>query len=208
MDIRVENWNGHEIRFLETIPGDWRAVLMDVTDALGLSARWVKRRLSKDVFSKHPLPTAGGTQDALIVNEFGIYECIFECRKPEAKAFKRWVYEVLQALRHASGLEGFQIFRMMDKEHQRDAMQALHDGNDQPTKRDYIKANTIADKAISTMYGYRKMLKKYEMAPDVLRERQPILDETVQLIVLARKYGLGISVSNAIYVKHCGKAAS
>ena len=58
--IRIETWNGHQIRFVERDPGDWWAVLADVADVLGLSARFVARRLDKDVISKHTLPTAGG----------------------------------------------------------------------------------------------------------------------------------------------------
>ena len=41
--IRTETWNGHLIRFVEREPGDWWAVLADVADVLGLSARFVAK---------------------------------------------------------------------------------------------------------------------------------------------------------------------
>ena len=138
----------------------------------------------------------------LIVNEFGIYESIFESRKPEAKAFKRWVFEVVQDLRESSGLEAFQIFRMLDKEHQKEAMKRLRDNLSNPVCVDFIKANCIANKAVSNRHGFPKMIKKEQMTPDMLVERQPILDDTVALMSVNDSFGLGLSVSDAVYGKY------
>lgn len=54
---------------------------------------------------------------SILINEFGIYEAIFGSDRREAKDFKRWVYNVLTELRKQSGLQGFEVFRMLDKEH-------------------------------------------------------------------------------------------
>lgn len=202
MNIRTENWLGHDIRFVEKSTGDWWAVLADVAEAVGLSARFIARRLEKDVLSKHTLPTNGGPQVMLIVNEYGIYETVFESRKPEAKAFKRWVFDVIKQLRQQTGLEGFQVFRMLDKEHQREAMGKLCKSLQQPVQVDFIKANVIANKAVSNKFGYPKMVKKTNMSPDMLVERQPILDETVELMGFKERYGLDISVSEMIYSRY------
>lgn len=35
MNIRTENWNGHEIRFVEQEPSEWWAVAEDVAKATG-----------------------------------------------------------------------------------------------------------------------------------------------------------------------------
>ena len=44
--------------------------------------------------------TPGGKQNMLIVSEPGLYSLVLRSRKPEAKAFKRWiVHEVLPAIR-------------------------------------------------------------------------------------------------------------
>lgn len=202
MNIRIENWMGYEIRFVEKHPGDWWAVLADLTAALGLIAKKVKQRLPKEVLSKYTLLTTGGPQEMLIVNEYGIYETVFESRKQEAKDFKRWVFDMLKLLRQSTGLEGFQIFRMLDKEHQKEAMARLKEGFGDPGKPDFIKANTIANKAVSTMFGYPKMIKKDQMTPEMLVCRQEVLDDTVNLMSTVDKFGLDIKVSTTIYSQY------
>jgi prophage antirepressor-like protein len=198
LNIKTETWAGHKIRFVEK-DGEWWAVLADIAAALDLTAKRINERLPKDVVSNAPLSTTGGQQMMLIVNEYGIYEAVFESRKKEAKEFKRWVYEMLKTLRQLSGLEGFQVFRMLDKDHQKEAMAKLNTALRKPVKVDFIKANTIANKAVSNKYGYPKMVKKEAMSPEMLVDRQPILEDTVNLMGLADKYGLDISVSKAIY---------
>ncbi len=137
-----------------------------------------------------------------IVNEFGIYESIFESRKPEAKAFKRWVFDLIKTLRAESGLEGFQVFRMLDKEHQKDAMRRLHGGLCVAKRDDFIKANVITNRAVSTMYGHDKSLKKNDMTPDMLVKRQPILDDTVNLMAANDSFNLGLPVNKMVYDKY------
>ncbi len=197
--MKTEIWNGYPIRFVEK-DGEWWAVLKDVCDALGLKTYDVSRRI-KDMVSTHNLETAGGKQQMLIVNEFGIYDTVFQSRKSEAKEFRYWVYEMIKQLRQATGLEGFQIFRMLDKEHQKEAMRHLQQSLRNPVRVDFIKANTIANKAISNRYGYPKMVKKADMTPQMLVEREPFLEDTVELMGVNDKYDLGISVSEQIYKK-------
>ena len=204
---KLEQWNGHDIRFVEH-NGEWWAVLADIAKALELEQRFIKRRLEDDVFSKHPITDSlGRQQEMLIVNEFGIYETIFSSRKPEAKAFKVWVFEIIKQLRQQTGLEGFQAFRMLDKQHQKNAMTLLSNGfqevNKEAKPKDMIKANTIANKAISNKYGYPKMVKKSEMTEPMLRDREQVLDETVELMLVKERYGLNFSVANTIYGKTC-----
>lgn len=198
-DIRLEEWNGYKIRFVFH-NNEWMAVLKDVCDALGLIAKQVVRRLSGEVFFRHLIyDTSGRKQEMLIVNEIGIYQTIFRSNKPEAELFQSWVYSVIKSLRQAANLEGFEAFRMLDKEHQKAAMDRLKTTLNSPSKVDYIKANTIADKAVSTRYGYPKMLRKADMTPTMLQERETVLDDTVHLMALNEKYHLGLSVSTAIY---------
>ncbi len=200
--IKVENWNGYKIRFVE-VTGEWWAVLKDITDALSLRPKHIKERLPDEVVSTDHIPDSlGRIQEMLIVNELGIYEAIFSSRKKEAQEFKAWVYDMLRTLREASGLEGFQIFRMLDKEHQKEMMDRVKQSHPCPSKRDYIKANTIADKAVSTKFGYPKMLKKENMTPDMLMQRQSILEDTVELMAVKEKYEIDISVSENIYKKY------
>lgn len=200
-EMKVENWNGHNIRFVWK-DGDWWGVAKDVCDALGYEnsrkalADHVEREDKNTVTIRYGIQ---GNPNMTVISEFGIYDLVFNSHMPEAKSFKRWVYAVIKSLRQASGLEGFKVFRMLDKEHQKEAMRRLQDGLRQPRKVDYIKANTIADKAVSSRYGHPKMVKKGDMSPEMLAEREAILDDTVQLMTLNDKYGMGISVSQTIY---------
>lgn len=91
------------------------------------------------------------------------------------------------------------MFRLMDKEEQKKAMKLIHDNVPKPSKRDYVKANVIADKAVSNKYGYKKMVKKADMTPEMLKDRVKVLDNVVDLMVTKERFGLDISVSNAIY---------
>ena len=74
--------------------------LADLCRALELRQGDVVRRLDKGVVSTQPLHTTGGKQQANFVNEDGLYDVILDSRKPEAKAFRKWVTsEVLPAIR-------------------------------------------------------------------------------------------------------------
>lgn len=197
--MKTEIWNGYPIRFVEK-DGEWWAVTKDVTDALGLiqSTRAVS---SLKGVTKSKVLTDGGQQVVNIINEKDIYRLVFKSRKPEAEQFQDWVFDMLRELRRSTGLEGFQIFRMLDKEHQKEAMRHLQQSLRNPVRVDFIKANTIANKAISNRYGYPKMVKKADMTPQMLVEREPILEDTVELMGVNDKYDLGISVSEQIYKK-------
>ena len=123
----------------------------------------------------------------------------FKSRKKEAEAFQDWIFDIIKELRQSTGLEGFQVFRMLDKEHQKEAMTKLSHAITEPKPVDYIKANVIANKAVSTIYGHSKMVKEKDMTPEMLVDREPILDETVELMTVKEKYGLQFSVSEKIY---------
>lgn len=78
--------------------------LSDICKALNLSASHVKERLSKDVVSTDTLKTAGGMQKMNFINEDGLYDVILDSRKPQAKAFRKWVTgEVLPSIRKTGG---------------------------------------------------------------------------------------------------------
>lgn len=80
--------------------------LADVCKALGLgNPRQVKVRLSDDVISNDPITdNLGRSQTATFVNEDGLYDVILDSRKPEARAFRKWITsEVLPAIRRTGG---------------------------------------------------------------------------------------------------------
>lgn len=57
--------------------------------------------------------TPGGQQEMSIVSEAGLYSLILRSRKPEAKAFKRWItHEVLPSIRRTGQYGGYALPRV------------------------------------------------------------------------------------------------
>ena len=79
--------------------------LLDVCKALDLKPKHVKERLSDEVVSTDLIvDSMGREQQALFVNEDGLYDVILDSRKPEAKAFRKWITsEVLPSIRKTGG---------------------------------------------------------------------------------------------------------
>ena len=75
--------------------------LADVCKALGLSAKGVNQRLGDEVISNYPITDKlGREQQALFVNEDGLYDVILDSRKTEARQFRKWITsEVLPTIR-------------------------------------------------------------------------------------------------------------
>lgn len=82
-------------------------VAKDVCDALSIANnRDVLSRLDADEKGVSVLPTSSGKQEMNLVNESGLYNLIFQSRKPEAKTFRKWVTsEVLPSIRQVGKYE-------------------------------------------------------------------------------------------------------
>lgn len=95
----------------------------DVCEALELD-RTATRRLDDDEKDVHSTHTPGGCQEMTIVNEPGLYALVLGSRKPEARAFKRWItHEVIPDIRkHGMYATDNTVERMLDNP---DAMIAL-----------------------------------------------------------------------------------
>ena len=72
-------------------------VAADVCRALGLgNSSMAVSKLDEDEKGISLIDTLGGEQKLGIVNESGLYALVLSSRKPEAKAFKRWItHEVI-----------------------------------------------------------------------------------------------------------------
>lgn len=80
--------------------------LADVCRALDIkNSRDVRTRLDEDdVVTNDAIDSLGRLQPTTFVTEVGLYEAIFISRKPEAKAFRKWVTsEVLPSIRKTGG---------------------------------------------------------------------------------------------------------
>lgn len=125
--MKIENWCGHKIRFVEE-NGEWWAVLKDISDALDLRAKKVAERLDPNTMirvsvevSDAPLKGSRSrgenkTRQMLAVNEIGIYEALFASRRLEARKFRIWSAGIMQKLRKTVGLNGYEVMRMTDPE--------------------------------------------------------------------------------------------
>ena len=86
-----------------SVDGEPWFVARDVTDALGLD-RTATYKLDEDEKGVRSTHTPGGDQQVSIISEAGFYKLVLKSRKPEAKAFQRWVtHEVLPAIRRTGG---------------------------------------------------------------------------------------------------------
>ena len=98
-DLMPFAYKDSEVRTLLIDGVPW-FVAADICGALGLRTNDVLNALDEDEKGYETVVTPGGPQEMAVINEPGLYSTILRSRKPEAKAFKRWVtHEVLPALR-------------------------------------------------------------------------------------------------------------
>ena len=91
------------LRVVKDESGEPWFVAKDVCDALSIDTSHVTRSLDDDEVSNLPNWQNGG-KAPLIITEAGLYSLILRSRKPEAKAFKRWVtHDVLPSIRRDGG---------------------------------------------------------------------------------------------------------
>lgn len=103
MDEQLFDFGGHNVRVvLDESKEPWFVLkdvqeVLDITNVTDLKTRLDQRDLgTTEVWSG----TNNRHYEVSIVNESGLYDVIFQSRKPEAKRFRRWVTnEVLPAIR-------------------------------------------------------------------------------------------------------------
>ncbi|EZS07869.1 Bro-N domain-containing protein, partial [Staphylococcus aureus] len=127
-------FNNKEIRFIEK-NGEYWAIATDVAKILGFrDAHTAVRVLPEHVRDTLKVRTTSDKkkarkyQDYTVINEKGIYRLVMRSNKAEALDFQDWICDVLVELRQATGLKDYEVFRMMDKEKQKEAMENLKNG--------------------------------------------------------------------------------
>ena len=101
METSILQWKeGASVRMQMIKDEPWFAA-KDVCELLGLdNSRQAVSRLDDDEKGVINSDTPGGKQELTFVNESGMYALIFQSRKPQARAFRKWVTgEVLPSLR-------------------------------------------------------------------------------------------------------------
>ena len=98
-------------------------------------------------------------------------------RNEKGRQFRKYFIEVEKAYRDVQ-------FRVGDKKHQLECMALLQDLLPEYMKQEkvnYIKANTIVDKAVSNYFGFPKMIKKIDMNKDMLEVRENVMNDYLKL---------------------------
>lgn len=145
-------FNDKEIRFIEK-DGEYWAVAGDVAKVLGYSLTpHMLRMIDKEDVTTHIVDSTSNskfarkTQKVNIISEYGIYEAIWNSRRAEAQEFKKWVKQVIKELRQSTGLKGYEAFRMLDKEKQKEAMDNLKNGIEVISKKTIAKLKQLVIK--------------------------------------------------------------
>lgn len=129
------------------VDGEPWFVAKDVCEALDITnSRDAVARLDDDEKGVVLTDTLGGAQELSAVNEPGLYTLILGSRKPEAKAFRRWItHEVLPALRR-TGRYGAPGSVTQSISELRAAMDAMQDMLDE--LREKIPPRSSVDRAL------------------------------------------------------------
>ena len=100
MNEIVKVYKNSPVRIVEKGGEPW-FVAKDGCDMLALGTpRSSIALLDEDERGVHSMDTPSGKQEMGIISEAGLYSLIIRSRKPEAKAFKRWVtHDVLPSIR-------------------------------------------------------------------------------------------------------------
>ena len=104
-EIQAFNFNNATLRILTDENGEPWFITKDVCDILEIRTNNLRTILDTDEISElsndYSIDIAqNGGKSPLILSEAGLYSLTLKSRKPEAKAFKRWVtHEVLPTIR-------------------------------------------------------------------------------------------------------------
>lgn len=159
-------------------------VAVDVCRALEISDTWnALQRLDDDEKGTCSISTPGGKQEVNIVNEPGLYTLVLGSRKPEAKAFKRWItHEVIPSIRRTGGY-------LLPKDYP-SALRALADSEE---KRMVLLAeNEVQRQAIADFQPIKQYVDRILSSSGTMATSQ-----------IAADYGLSANKLNKILHEEC-----
>lgn len=138
--------------------------MADLCSVLELRPNDVRQRLDDGVVSTHPITdNLGRKQQANFVNEDGLYDVILDSRKPQAKAFRKWVTsEVLPSIRKTgsysskqlSQAEMFLQLAQMNVENERKMKELEAKTEELQSELTEIKQRTTTDLKQSTIVAF------------------------------------------------------
>lgn len=94
--VAIFSYLGQDVRTVTIGDNPW-FVVADVARVLGLTNPTMAASSidSDDLSTTEVIDSMGRTQTARVTNESGLYELIFQSRKPDARQFRRWVTGVV-----------------------------------------------------------------------------------------------------------------
>ena len=99
------------LRVVRSDQGAQWFVAKDVCGCLGLDTSNLSKMLDEDELSTYPVQYTDQVRNLSVVSEPGLYSLILRSRKPEAKAFKRWVtHDILPSIRKTGQYGGIPDF--------------------------------------------------------------------------------------------------
>ncbi len=116
-NLSVFQFQSQTVRTVTDERGEPWFVAVDVCAVLSIgNSRMALGRLDDDERGVSSIDTLGGPQGMSVVNESGLYSLILGSRKPQAKAFKRWVtHEVLPTIRKTGAYTTRQAHELPDR---------------------------------------------------------------------------------------------
>lgn len=195
MQLQIFHQNGFEIRggLIEDKP---YFIAMDIAKALEYSeTAMMLRRLDDDEIMELSADLAGGfskhASNIKIINESGLYNAILGSKKPQAKAFKKWITsEVLPSIR----TQGYYLTPNVEST----LIAELRDSN---LSKDSLKREnaSLKDELLSTQrellnfYKSQPKSKVKEHSPDTIAKIQELARSGVSALKIARTLGVSES---------------
>jgi prophage antirepressor-like protein len=179
-EITPFEFQGHQVRILPHKDGaSFWAVAKDVCDILGyVTVTDPLRKVPEKHKGKHRVPTPGGLQEMLCVDEAGLYRLVLRSDKPEAEPFMEWVTaEVLPTIRKQGYYEAPSAFQKRMAE-QDDTLIFLAGENGRlKAENDKLK-DELLERYRAENAALRSQLEPKKNDPDVTPE------ETAQILAL------------------------
>ena len=99
--VSTSYFNGHQLNIYgsEQEPRFLARDIAEMIDYSKASLNKFMQSVDDDEKERKNVPTLGGIQKAWFLTEQGLYEVLFQSRKPKAQEFKKWVKQVLKEIR-------------------------------------------------------------------------------------------------------------
>ena len=192
MQLKIFHQNGFEIRggLVKDKP---YFVAMDIARALEYSeTAMMLRRLDDDEIMELSADLAGGfskhASNIKIINESGLYNAILGSKKPQAKAFKKWITsEVLPSIR----TQGYYLTPNVEST----LSAELRDSN---LNKDSLKRELerlkdellVTQRELLSLYRFQPKSKVKEHSPETIAKIKELAKSGVGVLEIARTLGV------------------